>query len=46
MAAVPVLNTLELFPGSREDSTTIITFLFTPVDVGFADQIENLPARR
>jgi RND superfamily putative drug exporter len=38
VAAVPVLNTLKLFPGSREDSTTIITLLFTSPDVNIADQ--------
>jgi putative drug exporter of the RND superfamily len=38
VAAVPVLNTLKLFPGSREDGTTIITLLFTAPDVSVADQ--------
>ena len=33
VAAVPVMNTLGLFPGSKESGTTIITLLFTPPDV-------------
>jgi len=40
VAAVPVLNTLELLPGSQESGTTVITLLFTPADVTFAEQIE------
>jgi putative drug exporter of the RND superfamily len=38
-AAVPVMNTLKLFPGSAEDGTTIVTLLFTDPDVTFADQV-------
>ncbi|MFD0581162.1 MMPL family transporter [Dactylosporangium darangshiense] len=38
-AAVPVTNTLGLFPGSAEDGTTIVTLLFTDPDVSFADQV-------
>jgi putative drug exporter of the RND superfamily len=33
--AVPVLNTLGLFPSSRERSTTAITYLFFPARYGF-----------
>ncbi|HET8683792.1 MAG TPA: MMPL family transporter [Micromonosporaceae bacterium] len=39
VAAVPVPNTLALFPGSQESGTTVITLLFTPADVSFADQL-------
>ncbi|WP_433222073.1 MMPL family transporter [Dactylosporangium sp. CS-047395] len=39
-AAVPVMNTLGLFPGSAEDSTTIVTLLFTSPDVTFAGQVK------
>ena len=39
VAAVPVPNTLALFPGSQESGTTVITLLFTPADVNFADQL-------
>jgi RND superfamily putative drug exporter len=39
MAAVPVMNTLRLLPGSKEDGTTIVTMLFTAPDVTFADQV-------
>src|SRR4051794_20508684 len=39
LAAVPVMNTLGLFPGSKESSTTIITLLFTAPDVSFAKQV-------
>ncbi len=38
VAAVPVTNTLGLFPGSKESSTTVITLLFTSPDVSFAKQ--------
>ncbi|WP_238008470.1 MMPL family transporter [Dactylosporangium sp. AC04546] len=38
-AAVPVMNTLGLFPGSAEDGTTIVTLLFTDPDVTFASQV-------
>jgi RND superfamily putative drug exporter len=36
---VPVTNTLGLFPGSRENGTTIMTLLFTAPDVTLADQL-------
>jgi RND superfamily putative drug exporter len=39
LAAVPVLNTLKAFPGSREDGTTIITMLFTAPDASLPDQV-------
>ncbi len=38
VAAVPVMNTLGLFPGSAEDGTTIVTLLFTDPSVTFAGQ--------
>jgi RND superfamily putative drug exporter len=38
VAAVPVMNTLGLFPGSAEDGTTIVTLLFTDPDVTFGGQ--------
>ncbi|GAA1737721.1 MMPL family transporter [Luedemannella helvata] len=40
LAAAPVMNTMGLFPGSKEDSTTVITLLFTAPDVSLADQVE------
>ncbi|WP_051367931.1 MMPL family transporter [Hamadaea tsunoensis] len=40
LAAVPVTNTAKLVPGSREDGTTIITYLFTGPDVTFAGQVQ------
>jgi putative drug exporter of the RND superfamily len=40
MAAVPVMNTLGLAPGSRENGTTIVTMLFTAPDVSIADQVD------
>lgn len=39
VAAVPVMNTAQLFPGSEENSTTIITFLFTAPDLSLANQL-------
>jgi RND superfamily putative drug exporter len=39
VAAVAVPNTLGLFPGSRESSTTVITFLYTSPDVPLPDQL-------
>jgi RND superfamily putative drug exporter len=38
-AAVPVTNTLGLFPGSKENGTTIVTLLFTDPKVTFIDQV-------
>jgi RND superfamily putative drug exporter len=39
VAAVAVPNTLGLFPGSRENGTTVITLLYTSPDVAPADQL-------
>lgn len=39
LAAVPVMNSLGLFPGSEESGTTVITLLFTAPDVTYADQL-------
>jgi RND superfamily putative drug exporter len=36
--ALPVPNTLGLFPGSREAGTTVLTYLFTPPWAGFSEQ--------
>ncbi len=36
--ALPLLNTLELLPGAREDSTTAITFLFFEGDTSIGDE--------
>jgi putative drug exporter of the RND superfamily len=38
VAAVPVPNTFGIFPGARERSTTVVTFLYTSPDVTLADQ--------
>lgn len=38
LGAIPVPNTFGLFPGSRESGTTVITLLFMPPSVGFAEQ--------
>jgi RND superfamily putative drug exporter len=38
--ALPVLNTLGLFPGSRENSTAAITYLFFPPDLTFQEQVD------
>jgi putative drug exporter of the RND superfamily len=38
-AAVPVMNAVGLFPGSRESGTTIVTLLFTDPNVNFIDQV-------
>ncbi|NUO61547.1 MAG: MMPL family transporter [Hamadaea sp.] len=40
LAAVPITNEKKLLPGSREDGTTIITYLFTRPDVSLAEQVE------
>jgi RND superfamily putative drug exporter len=40
-AAVPVLNTLGLVPGSREEGTTAITYLFLPPDLSGIEQVEE-----
>jgi RND superfamily putative drug exporter len=37
-AAVPITNTLKLFPSSRESSTTGITFLYLDPGMGLVDQ--------
>ncbi|GAA3284472.1 MMPL family transporter [Dactylosporangium vinaceum] len=39
-AAVPVMNVKGLFPGSEENGTTIVTYLFTNPDVSFAGQVK------
>jgi len=36
--ALPVPNTFQLFPGSRESGTTVLTYLFTPPWAGFSEQ--------
>lgn len=38
LGAIPVPNTFGAFPGSRESGTTIITLLFMPPSVSFAEQ--------
>jgi RND superfamily putative drug exporter len=38
LGALPVANTLGLFPGSREADTTVLTFTFTEPWRAFADQ--------
>ncbi|NUT22750.1 MAG: MMPL family transporter [Hamadaea sp.] len=40
LAAVPISNEKKLLPGSQEDGTTIITYLFTRPDVNLAEQTE------
>jgi RND superfamily putative drug exporter len=37
--AIPILNTLRLFPGSREGGTTAITYLLFRPDQSVADQV-------
>jgi RND superfamily putative drug exporter len=37
--AIPILNTLRLFPGSRESGTTAITYLLFRPDQSVADQV-------
>jgi putative drug exporter of the RND superfamily len=39
IAAVPVSNTLGLFPGSQESGTTVVTLLFTKPDVTIDEQV-------
>jgi putative drug exporter of the RND superfamily len=39
IAAVPVTNTLGLFPGSQESGTTVVTLLFTKPDVTIEEQV-------
>ncbi|MFI5915175.1 MMPL family transporter [Dactylosporangium sp. NPDC051541] len=43
-AAVPVMNVRGLFPGSEEDGTTIVTYLFTNPNVSFAGQVKAAEA--
>lgn len=38
--ALPIPNTLGLFPSSREPGTTVLTYLFTPPWAGFSEQYE------
>ncbi|MEV0454973.1 MMPL family transporter [Catellatospora methionotrophica] len=40
LAAIPVTNSLQLLPGSRENGTTVITMLFTSPEVSFASQLK------
>jgi len=42
--AIPITNTLGLFPGSRERSTTAITYLFFGRDVSIQDQVARAHA--
>jgi RND superfamily putative drug exporter len=39
LAAVPVMNIKRLLPGSEEDGTTVVTFLFTAPDATYEDQL-------
>jgi RND superfamily putative drug exporter len=38
--ALPVLNTLELVPSSREDGTTALTYLWFSPDASLSDQVD------
>ena len=38
LGALPVPNTLGLFPGAAERGTTVLTYLFLPPRAGFAEQ--------
>ncbi len=38
LGALPVPNTLALFPGAQERDTTVLTYLFLPPSTGFAEQ--------
>ncbi len=38
-AAVPVMNSVGLIPGSNENGTTIVTLLFTEPNVNFVNQV-------
>jgi RND superfamily putative drug exporter len=38
--ALPILNTRELFPGSKEDGTTAVTHLFFPPEVSLTNRVE------
>ncbi|HZD02687.1 MAG TPA: MMPL family transporter [Actinomycetes bacterium] len=40
LGALPVINTFGLVPGSRERSTTAVTFLFFSPGMGFAEQTD------
>jgi RND superfamily putative drug exporter len=40
VAAAPIMNTLGLVPGSRENGTTVITMLFTAPEVSLPDQLD------
>lgn len=40
LGALPVPNTLGLFPGAQERGTTVLTYLFLPPSTGFATQQE------
>jgi putative drug exporter of the RND superfamily len=39
VGAIPVLNTLRLLPGSKENGTTALTYLFFRPDEGLFDQV-------
>ncbi len=39
--AIPITNTLKLFPGSREDSTTAITYLLFRTDQSVDEQVQQ-----
>jgi putative drug exporter of the RND superfamily len=42
LGALPVINVLGLFPGSREVSTTAVTFLFFQPDLGLVQMVEEV----
>lgn len=44
LGALPVPNTLGLFPGAQERDTTVLTYLFLPPSTGFAQQREAAAA--
>ena len=44
LGALPVLNTGNLLPGSRENGTTALTFLFNDPRVGFNTQLDQARA--
>ncbi len=44
LGALPVPNTLGLFPGAQERDTTVLTYLFLPPSTGFAAQQEAAAA--
>jgi len=44
LGALPVPNTLGVFPGAQERGTTVLTYLFLPPSTGFAEQREAATA--